>query len=62
MIKMNNKILNEEEFQEKIQRLQTILINEGSTIMELYNFVRNDNSYRTDTVELVDKSVNEALR
>ena len=59
---MNDGIKNEKEFQEEIQRLQTILATESATIMKLYNFVKNDKSYRHGTLIRVDRSNNETLR
>ena len=58
----NDKILDEEKFQREIQRLQNLLMIENNAIHELYKFVENDNSYRTETVILTGKSVREALR
>lgn len=59
---MNTKIESEEEFQDEIHRLQTIFATEGASIMRLYEFVKNDNSYRHGTIIKVDKSNNETLR
>ena len=59
---MNDKILNEEQFQDEIHRLQSVFATEGAAIMSLYNFVKNDNSYRHGMLIKVDKSNNETLR
>ena len=59
---MSDEILTEEQFQDEIHRLQTVFATESATIMRLYNFVKNDNSYRHGSLMRADRANNETLR
>lgn len=59
---VDDKVVNEDDFQERIQELQTILMNEENNLYEMHKFVKDDKSYRKDTMHLVAKSMREALR
>jgi len=59
---MNDKILTEEQFQEEIVNLQEVLRKVSSKVINMYNFVKDDKSYRDTTVQDANISNNETLR